>query len=181
MTRSGYVKSTAIAAIGGALAIAAPTSTKLVWNVTASVPVGLYSIAPSSRLEVTDLVAVMPPEPLAGFMVERGYIGPDVPLLKRVMALPGQRVCRTGTAITVDDVPLGDARDRDRLGRALPIWQGCRRLVAGELFLMNPDAPDSLDGRYFGPLTDTAVIGRASPVWTDEDGDGRFVWHASTR
>lgn len=181
MTRSGYVKVTAIATLGVALAIATPTPTKLVWNVTPSVPVGLYSIAPSHRLEVTDLVAVLPPEPLAGFMVRRGYIGPDVPLLKRVMALPGQRVCRTGMAITVDNVPLGDARDRDRIGRELPIWQGCRRLVAGEVFLMNPDAADSLDGRYFGPLADTAVIGRATPVWTDEDGDGRFVWRAPTR
>lgn len=181
MTRSGYVKVTTIATLGVALAIAVPTSTKLVWNVTPSVPVGLYSIAPSHRLEVTDLVAVLPPEPLAGFMVRRGYIGPDVPLLKRVMALPGQRVCRTGMAITVDNVPLGDVRDRDRIGRELPIWQGCRRLVAGEVFLMNPDAADSLDGRYFGPLADTSVIGRATPVWTDEDGDGRFVWRAPTR
>lgn len=181
MTRAGYVKTTAVAALGAALAIAVPTTTKFVWNVTPSVPVGLYSIAPSHRLEVTDLVAVMPPEPLASFMVRRGYIGPDVPLLKRVMALPGQRVCRTGLTITVDGVPLGDARDRDRIGRELPIWQGCRQLASGELFLMNPDAADSLDGRYFGPLADTAVIGRATPVWTDEDGDGRFIWRAPTR
>lgn len=181
MTRSVYVKITAVAALGAALAIAVPAPTKLVWNVTPSVPVGLYSIAPSHRLEVTDLVAVMPPEPLASFMVQRGYIGVDVPLLKRVMALPGQRVCRTGMAITVDDVPLGHARDRDRIGRELPIWQGCRRLASGELFLMNPDAADSLDGRYFGPLADSAVIGRATSVWTDEGGDGRFVWRAPTR
>jgi len=46
---------------------------------------------------------------------------------------------------------------------------------------MNPDAADSLDGRYFGPLADTTVIGRATPVWTDEDGDDRFVWRAPTR
>ena len=25
-----------------------------------------------------------------------------------------------------------------------------------------------------------AVIGRALPVWTDEDGDGRYVWGAPT-
>ncbi|MBU2232931.1 MAG: S26 family signal peptidase [Alphaproteobacteria bacterium] len=181
MTRAAYVKATVIATLGATIAIAIPTTTKLVWNITPSVPIGLYSIAPSHRLEVTDIVAIMPPEPLAGFMVRRGYIGPGVPLLKRVMALPGQRVCRIGAAITVDDVPLGDARDRDRIGRELPIWQGCRQLAAGELFLMNPDAGDSLDGRYFGPLADTTVIGRATPVWTDEDGDGRFVWRAPTR
>ena len=72
MTRAAYVKATVIATLGAAIAIAVPTTTKLVWNVTPSVPVGLYSIAPSHRLEVTDLVAVMPPEPLAGFMVRRG-------------------------------------------------------------------------------------------------------------
>ena len=46
---------------------------------------------------------------------------------------------------------------------------------------MNIDIPDSLDGRYFGPLPATTVIGRAVPLYTDEDGNGRFVWRAPTR
>ena len=45
---------------------------------------------------------------------------------------------------------------------------------------MNWDVPDSLDGRYFGPIPASSVIGRALPLWTDEDGDGRFVWRAPT-
>ena len=75
----------------------------------------------------------------------------------------------------------GDALDRDRRGRPLPVWQGCRLVANGELFLMNWQVRDSLDGRYFGPLPATAVIGRATPLYTDEDGDGRFVWRAPTR
>ena len=51
---------------------------------------------------------------------------------------------------------------------------------AGEVFLMNPGVPDSLDGRYFGPLPASSIIGRAAPVWTDEGDDGRFVWRAAT-
>ena len=39
---------------------------------------------------------------------------------------------------------------------------------------------DSLDGRYFGPIPASSVIGRALPLWTDEEGDGRFVWRAPT-
>ena len=43
---------------------------------------------------------------------------------------------------------------------------------------MNADVRDSLDGRYFGPIPVSAVIGRATPIYTDEAGDGRFVWRA---
>ncbi|HHY51469.1 MAG TPA: S26 family signal peptidase, partial [Alphaproteobacteria bacterium] len=142
---------------------------------------GLYSIEPERSPEVTDLVAVRAPEPLASFLADGGYLPRGVPLLKRVAALPGQRVCRTALAITVDDVPMGDALDRDRRGRPLPIWQGCRLVENGELFLMNWQVRDSLDGRYFGPLPAIAVIGRATPLYTDEDADGRFVWRAPTR
>ncbi|WP_245272209.1 S26 family signal peptidase [Xanthobacter sp. 126] len=78
-------------------------------------------------------------------------------------------------------MPLGDALDRDRTGRDLPVWQGCRNIAQGDLFLMNPDVPDSLDGRYFGLIPAHAVIGTATPIYTDEEGDGRFVWHAPTR
>ena len=181
MTRFGYVMLTYFTAMGVAASAVIPTSTRLVWNVSASAPIGLYRIDPAERLEVPDLAAVTPPEPLEDFMVERGYIGRDVPLLKRVIALPGQQVCRVNRPITVDDVPLGEARDRDSHGRLLPVWHGCRRVQPDELFLMNIDVPDSLDGRYFGPLPAATVIGRAVPLYTDEDGNGRFVWRAPTR
>lgn len=46
---------------------------------------------------------------------------------------------------------------------------------------MNPDVGDSLDGRYFGPFPASAVIGHAIPLFTDEDGEGRFVWRAPMR
>ena len=93
----------------------------------------------------------------------------------------GQPVTDTGRAITVDAVPLGEAHDRDSLGRDLPVWQGCRVIAEGEVFLMNPDVGDSLDGRYFGPFPASAVIGHAIPLFTDEDGEGRFVWRAPMR
>ena len=98
-----------------------------------------------------------------------------------LFGLPGQRVCRAGRAISVNGVPLGEARDHDSLGRDLPVWLGCRVIAEGEVFLMNPDVGDSLDGRYFGPLPASAVIGHAIPLFTDEDGDGRFVWRAPMR
>jgi conjugative transfer signal peptidase TraF len=138
-----------------------------VWNASESVPTGLYRLQPVERLSVTDLVAIRPPEPLATFLDLNGYLPVGVPMLKRILALPGQTVCRTGLTIAVDDIEVGHARERDARGRPLPVWQGCRVLSAGEIFVMNWQSADSFDGRYFGPIPATAVIGQAIPVWTE--------------
>ncbi|WP_334149197.1 S26 family signal peptidase [Hyphomicrobium sp.] len=180
MTRRRYVAVTALAVLGIATASAVETPTKLIWNATASAPVGFYTVEPADRIAVPELVAVMLPERLAAFMVGRGYVGRGVPLLKRVVGLPGQRVCRTGPAITVDGIEMAEALERDRIGRDLPVWQGCRTVAPGEIFLMNWEVRDSLDGRYFGPIPASSVIGRAVPLWTDEEGDGRYRWRAPT-
>jgi type IV secretory pathway protease TraF len=73
----------------------APT---LVWNASESVPIGLYRVQPAGKLTVTDLVVAMPPEPLPTFLAEGGYLPRGVPLIKRVLALPGQTICRKGAA-----------------------------------------------------------------------------------
>jgi conjugative transfer signal peptidase TraF len=113
-----------------------------------------------------ELVVVMPPAPLADFLARRGYLPKGVPLLKHVLALPGQIVCRNDRAITVDGAAMGVALARDRRGRPLPVWQGCHTLGADEVFFMNRQSEDSLDGRYFGPLPATSITGRADPLWT---------------
>ena len=152
------------------LSALAPPPPRLVWNASESVPIGLYAITAAKRLELTQLVLVAPPEPLATFLDEGRYVPRGVPLLKRIAALPGQTVCRTGVEVTVDGVTQATARVLDRRGRPLPVWAGCWTLMDGEVFLLNWDAPASLDGRYFGPLPRSTVVGRATPVWTREDG-----------
>jgi type IV secretory pathway protease TraF len=126
-------------------------------------------LQPAGDLFVAQLVAVQPPEPLATFLADHRYLHRGVPMLKRVLALPGQTVCRDGLAITVDNIAAGEARERDSRGRPLPVWQGCRVIAAGEVFLMNWQSADSLDGRYFGGLPTTAIIGRAEPLWTSRE------------
>lgn len=174
---------TLLSMLAGCALIAAPSlsghAPRYLWNASASVPIGLYRIAPVGHLDVGDLVAVQPPEPLAEFLAERGYLARNVPLIKRVLALPGAVVCRHGTTIVAYDHAYGEARTTDRLGRDLPVWQGCRTLGPDMVFLMNWDAEDSFDGRYFGPLPAGTIVAPVIPVWTDEHGDGRFRWHAA--
>jgi conjugative transfer signal peptidase TraF len=151
----------------------------LIWNATASTPVGLYLLRPDHAFKAMDLVAVLPPEPVAKFLADGGFLPKGVLLLKHILALPGQTVCRSGHLITVDNVSVGEARDCDHLDRPLPIWSGCRTLQEDEIFLMNPTVSESLDGRYFGLLPAHAILGRAIPLLTDEAGDGHFAWRAS--
>lgn len=179
MTRFGYVMTTCVAVVSmGALAFCHPAP-RLIWNATASTPIGLYALRPAGRLHVGELVAVRPPAPVARYLAKGGFLPEGVPLLKHIMAIAGQSVCRSGDAITIDQIEVGMAQNRDHLGRPLPRWSGCRTLTRDEIFLMNPTVPDSLDGRYFGPFPITSIIARAVPLWTDAAGDGRFVWRAA--
>jgi conjugative transfer signal peptidase TraF len=140
-----------------------------IWNTSKSVPIGLYQLQPAGRLVVNELVAVRPPEPLATFLDLNGYLPIGVPMLKRVLALPGQTVCRKRLTISVDAIEMGEALSRDSRGRPLPVWQGCRVVGAAGIFLMNWHSEDSLDGRYFGLVPTSSVIGKALPMWTKEE------------
>ena len=168
MTHRGNAITTCLAALAAGLAALLDPTPKLIWNTSASVPIGLYAVRPAGVLHVTELVAVRAPEPLARFLADRGYLPKNVPLLKRILALPGQTVCRTDRTITIDGIAMGEALDRDRRSRALPVWQGCRVIPAGEVFLMNRQSKDSLDGRYFGCLPVTTIVGQAEPIWVND-------------
>lgn len=158
-----------------------PVSRYAVWNATVSVPTGLYAIRGKASLHVGERVAIEPQPELRRLLAERHYLPTGVPLLKRVAAVSGQRVCRFAHGVTINGHFVGAARARDRRGRHLPVWFGCHVLRSGELFVMNPAAPDSFDGRYFGVLRMADVIGRATPIWTDEAGGGDHVWFADPR
>lgn len=158
------------AAAAALLALGLPTVVRpaplVLWNASASVPVGLYALRLAGSLTIGELVAVVPPPGLASFLAERGYLPLGVPLLKQVAALPGQIVCRIADTITVDGDAIGTVLARDHLGRPLPDWHGCVAVAEGQVFLMNRAAPASLDGRYFGALPAAVIIGRAVPLWT---------------
>lgn len=179
MTRRSYLTSVALAVTAIGLVSVIRMVPLLVWNASASVPVGLYAVRPFRRATPGELVAAAPPKALAGLFDRRGYLPRGVPLMKHIAAVPGQTVCRLGDTITIDGARIGKALARDSRHRSLPVWQGCHRLADGQVFLMNVGVRDSLDGRYFGPLPQNSIIGRAIPILTDEDGDGRYEWRAS--
>ena len=156
-----------LAGVMSALMLTSPRP-MFVWNMSASAPVGLYALNTPGQLRHDDLIAILPTESQADFLSQRGFLGQGALLLKHIAALTGQLVCRKDNHILIDGRIVATTRRHDHLGRDLPQWRGCRRLTSSEIFLLNA-APDSLDSRYFGPLHTRSVIGRATPLWTDEN------------
>lgn len=150
---------------GCILLVRGPGAPVVVFNATASAPIGFYRVDRTAPA-VGDRVVVWPPAELAQWMALRGYLPRHVPLIKPLAALGGQRVCGSNGTVFIDGRDAARALPTDRLGRPLRAFEGCRRLRTGEVFLLNAAEPYSLDGRYFGPVGRSAVLGRATPIWT---------------
>ncbi len=135
----------------------------VVFNGSASAPLGFYLVL-DRDIKRGDLVLVRPPSSIKKLIVERGYLPPNVPLIKRVAGLQGDRVCRENLLVSVNGKTAVAALESDQKGRPMPVWSGCRNLTKDEVFLLQ-DHPRSLDGRYFGPIERGHVIGILRPIW----------------
>lgn len=135
-----------------------------VWNVSPSVPVGLY-VLDSETLRVGDTVVLHLPPLAERLAVGRRYLPASGLLLKPIAAIAADRVCRWQAHVLINGRVQAKAALRDSAGRLLPTWQGCRLLRPDELFVLSP-LSGSFDSRYFGPLPRNAVIGIARPLIT---------------
>lgn len=142
-------------------------------NLTPSEPLGLWRIVKLDRAaDVGDLVFVCPPR--TAVMQEarrRGYLrsglcpGGVAPLIKSIIALPGQRV-DIGIGVTVDGHRVFNSalQQRDGEGRLLTPFGG-GILPPGSVSLHSPFA-GSYDSRYFGPIPASGILGLAQQVLT---------------
>lgn len=133
--------------------------TKLVYNASASAPIGFYWIDQVSVLR-GDTVLIRLPEHVRELVESRLYLPPNVPLIKRVMGIKGDKICRKGQEVMINNVSVLVALSEDDQGQKLPVWRGCTTLGLDSFFLLQ-NHPKSFDGRYFGPLDRTLIIGRA--------------------
>lgn len=145
--------------------IVVPPAPHLVWNASASAPIGLYAVTPGGALATGAMVVAWPPDAWRPLAAARHYLPLHVPLVKRIAAGPGDTVCASGPTILIDGRMVASRRAQDRLGRPMPWWTGCRHLHDGQYLLLMA-APASFDGRYFGISERVDIIGPARPLWT---------------
>lgn len=139
---------------------------RLIWNASASAPLGLYAMVARPSVVRGELVLVRPPTQVQAFAAQRGYLPKSVPMVKQIAAQRGDIVCRHEETITINGRAVAVALRRDREGRILPTWSGCHRLISGEVFLLMPRVEASFDSRYFGPVSTSNILGRLVPLWT---------------
>ena len=147
----------ALAMIG--LSSASRSEPRLVYNPSESAPRGWYLIHSVAELQIGDYVIVRLPGHIATFAAKRRYLPLGVPVLKRIVAMQGHRVCIRDGRVLIDGLPVAGTRLYDGKHRPLIAWSHCRQLLAGELFLLNVDSPSSFDSRYFGPVDISFVAG----------------------
>lgn len=140
-------------------------------NTSYSLPMGLYVRTSDPR---ASLIEFCPEGRYAVESSERGYrtggFCPDgaVPLLKPVVAKPGETVVMSagGIAVNGHQLPQTAPIARDRLGRSLRQWPSGRYTVAeGTVWVASSYNRGSYDSRYMGPIPARLTRSRLKPLW----------------
>lgn len=158
------IAATGIGALIMLASAALPPTPRLVWNVSASAPIGLYWVRPGAEIDPGDMVIARLPWGVRQIAAQRRYLPMNVPLVKRVVAVAGDEVCAFGSEIFLNRRRIATRSTHDGAGRIMPRWSGCIRLRGRQLFLLM-NAPASFDGRYFGLTDRDEVVGKAQLLW----------------
>jgi conjugative transfer signal peptidase TraF len=159
----------------GVVLAAAASSVGLRFNLTSSLPIGLYRVTKDSpTLKRGAIVLYCLPPPVARFAHNRGYVPRGgqcpsglTPIGKMVAALPGDTVVVTTDGITVNGALQSHSRAlaTDLNGRELPQLVGRSYVIGRDCIWLLAPSERSFDSRYLGPLVARNVLARVQPVW----------------
>lgn len=168
--RSG--RAWALATLVGVSLCAVGMLLRLRVNVTPSLPLGIYRAGElADTVSVGELVCFDVSHPSAPADA-RAYLGPELLLLKRVIAVAGAVIDRdpsTGV-LRVDGLPQRclPVFEKDSAGADLPGLRFPIVVPPGTVWL-GSDHARGFDSRYFGPVPLRALsCGHVRPVWTWE-------------
>ena len=140
----------------------------LYFNVSPSLPRGIYLAIPGSMYRTGDLVVYEPPDDVRAFCMDRGYMTEEMLFVKYIAAMPRDvyQVNQDDHKFTVNEKYLGIAEAYDNVGRTMPKQYGSHIVPDGE-FLPYTGATHSLDGRYTGTVPLSKIKTRLVPLLTE--------------
>ena len=136
----------------------------IIYNATDSLPHGIYRVIKQQNYERGDLIVFPVPERVRRLVLERGWLKPDSHLIKPVAAFNGDKVWITCGQVFVNGESFGTIKKQDRQGLPLPSLVFNDTLSQGKIAVLQR-SDDSFDSRYFGPIDERQIIGRAVPIW----------------
>lgn len=163
MRRRARLVATGVACLLATIVV--PPAPRLLWNASASAPLGLYAVHPGAAIRRGDWVVAWPPRDVRDLAAQRRYLPRGVPLVKRAAGVAGDQICAVSNVVSIDGRRAVTRRTVDGLQRPMPTWRGCVTLRDGAIFLLIPGVSMSFDGRYFGPTAPSDIIGMATPLW----------------
>jgi type IV secretory pathway protease TraF len=176
--RSTLVLSLVVLGMSLLLALWVGRGPRLYVAISTSMPRGLYwrsAYDPKVPLRHGDLVLVAVPDAIRMMLARVEPTLMDIPLLKPVAALPGETICLTGAQVQINGVAMAHRMVATSQGFPLPWPDGCWVLAPDEFFPLSTYAPNSIDGRYLGPVVITQILGRMTVLWVTKKG-GHDAW-----
>lgn len=155
---------TTIVLAGAVVLGAGSVAHHLTWNLSPSLPRGLYLLHRGAVPRRQSIVAFPVPAMAAATIAARRYLLPGALLLKRIVALSGDRVSIDDRSFVVNGTLIGPVAGHDSAGRPLTPFRFSAEVPRG-FALVATTSHLSFDSRYFGPVPITALI-VATPLWT---------------
>lgn len=136
-------------------------------NLSRSEPIGLYRMETFHQpLKQGELVLLKCPPGYEKYLYDRHWLPEGWPLLKTVKGLPGDIFCISEQQLTLNRKYIGPVFAVDSSGLALPMLRGCRTVRDNHILAIATGLKTSFDGRYFGDVPVSLIIGIAQPVLT---------------
>ena len=154
----------------------------LTYQYSQSVRPGWYFKKPINKtIYKGEMVLFNPDKKLDRFIASRGWKKEGVPLLKKVVGVPGDKICLKGNDFLINNNKIAEIKKYDSKHRLLPnYWRdkdvsikyrigfkspGCFLLNKSEYLVLGLHSKDSFDSRYFGPISSKLIKYQAIDIF----------------
>ncbi len=147
----------------------------IIINITPSLPYGIYIKSKDKNIKIGDYVSFCLNEKFKQIGLSRGYLeqgkacNGSIPLIKKVIAIPYDKVTLSKSQITISDKILNySTAQYDSLNRKLDTYPEGSYIDNCYWLIGDYDISHSWDSRYWGCIPPQQIINKIKPLITWE-------------